>query len=261
MKVKGHKWLCGHRYVGFYTVEDPEYDGVPVDNFILCPPPLVDMAAIGLSTSGMRIIERRDPFGNLMGVYDLWDYLSESDQPWVPDYITQTEDYGTSRRFPETLVHDPSFSKLCAHPWDPTLSSRHIFVHAKAIIDVPEPFYQNRTHIKSCPAHIAGHDDNSMVWEMCAALWWESVDYWPKERRNRRYKVTLPRGDENPTCGYEADYIPKGVKPVFLPGIIMSLPLMSMEIPVDNSGDNEHERLMKLLENGGWQYNYEVTED
>jgi len=34
-----------------------------------------------------------------------------------------------------------------------------------------------------------------------------------------------------------------------------------MEIPVDNSGDNEHERLMKLLENGGWQYNYEVTED
>ena len=261
-------FTCGFRTVGIYVCERGSLDGSPVEFFMICPPPYVDMEAIGLSATGFRIIERVDWKGNGIGIWDLWDYVGLDDNPWPADFIEQTRQLGTSRKISEAVVASADFKKLEAHPFDPSLSSRHIYVHGRALIEDPEPFYKERSqHARPCPAGIEAHDKNESAWEMCAALWWEAVDLWPDGVKNRYHEVKLPRQKKyrdaqgGASLTYEADYIPRGVAPKFLPGIILSIPLMSIEIPRDQSGENEHDRLAKLLEDGGWQYNYEITED
>lgn len=258
-------FTCGYRTVGFYLCErlDLTPDS-PIDMFIPCPVPYVDMKAIGLGQTGMRIIQRVDVNGLGTGIYDIWDYISTDDNPWVPDFIEQSKNMGTSRHFPEPLVRDENFKKLKAHEWDPAQSSRHIYVSQRAIIEDPTPFYEHREHAKPCPAELECHDKGETPWEMCAALWWEAVGAF--EGGKRLHHVEIPRdwkqkGYDGPSFGYNAYHFPEGVAPKFLTGIILSIPLSKIEIPQDDSGNNEHERLAKLLADGGWQYNFEVTED
>jgi len=87
-----------------------------------------------------------------------------------------------------------------------------------------------------------------------------------KKPAPRRHKIWLPRDwpdvqPSGPSCGYVGDHMPFGAKLKYLTGIIMSIPIMGMEIPFDDSANNEHDRLAKLLEDGGWQYNFDITED
>lgn len=258
-------FTCGYRTPGVYVCERPVIFGKPLEHFIPCPPAYVDMAAIGLSATGMRIIERQDPQGAGTGIWDLWDYVSSadvihSDNPWPTDFLEQTRSLGTSRKMSPSLLRDPNLRNL-RRTGDNATTSRHIYVHARAIIENPALFYEARTGIKRCPAHWPEHDNDESTWEMCAALWWEMVGTYAIPRR---HKVRLPRDWEKygaPSCSYTADHMPEGAAPRFLHGVILSIPLQRIEIPRDDSGENQHERLEEKVKQSGWNYDFEVVED
>jgi hypothetical protein len=157
---------CGSRVAGGVYAELPLGPfGQPIEFFLSCPPREVDADALGLSSIGVKLIERN-------GIWHVWDIVGQEHYPNVADFVEELRRFGLSRRLPRTL----EFDKLSA-------DSRIVLLHRKAVIDNPADYYRTelrerlmRTHGEECfvprPEHEVPTDPSET---MCSRLWWQDV--------------------------------------------------------------------------------------
>ena len=253
---------CGTRKVGaVYTVTRPPVergiDPLDLDYTLICPPWVPwekSPTEIGLAAQGMLILERRNPDGTGTGIWDLYDWISEGDYPFFPDFFEENRNYGTSRLIPVT-----SPFKLL------TQESRHLFVHANAILADPRPFIIGpELRFKACPSGIDMHMNPQVdvgLYDHCTGLLWEAVGKYDPKNGSRNVTVELPRhrpADEAPSCIYQARTYPVDVTPAWSPGVLMWDTIEMFEI-VHDPVDNRHERAKKLIENSGTNIPYMIV--
>jgi hypothetical protein len=248
---------CGWRKAGaiYVTIPPtmefkPPYDKLPIDCYLFCPGWEVDLTELGLSAQGMRILERRDAFGNGTGIWDLWDFVgSEKGYPWVPDFVEEARIMGTSRLCPQPVIKSDEFKKL-----DPTVS-QHIFVSNRGLLndESAEILHNNRYFNPNNPTELASpcpignklHDEfPNQFFQPCTGMLWECVEN-TKERQ--AHIVRMPRDVKPPTFVYDAVSAAKEWKIGFKAAAFMALPLnITLEVITDTL-DKKHEKAIQML--------------
>lgn len=250
---------CGWRKLGAaYATNypEPEKDPLDLDHMLLCPPwrPWEKSPTeIGVVPQGMRVLPRIVN-GVSTGIWDLWDWIGEDSYPYFPDFFEEARVYGTSRLVPKTIP----FKLL-------TPESRHLFIHARAIIEDPLPFLENRYHLKNCPSHIEYHDKPDIangVFDHCTGLLWEAVDVMKKEGE-RDHPVALPRNrpeGEAPTCGYKACFPPFHTKVKWQSAVLAWTTIQQFEV-VEDPIDKKHEDALRIIAESGTNIPYMLVQD
>lgn len=250
---------CGWRKKGAaYVVNypEPEIEPLDLDHMLLCPPwkPWVKSPTeIGVAPQGMRVLPRVVNGVNT-GIWDIYDWISEGDYWFFPDFFEEGRVYGTSRLIPST-----SPFKLLSP------ESIHWFLHAKAIILNPEVLYQDRLHLKNCPQGIEYHDKPDLehgIFDHCTALLWEAVDVMKKEGE-RDHPVALPRNrpeGEAPTCGYKAAFPPFKTKIKWEPAVIAWTRIQRFEV-IKDEVDQKHLNAISIIEKSGTNIPYMLVDD
>ncbi len=273
IQARGCGWRVGG---GAYIIEksfkgeNDEMARKVIMSMIPCPVIYIEPESLGLSDIGMKIL----PDAN--GTYHLWDIVGTGDYPYPSDFIEEAIRMGISRRIPQSLMQSEDFKKLRGDS-NPVYSSRHIMVHRRAIIVEMDELYKQRTyrcaergHGPACPQGIPEHDHGERTYEMCAALWWEAVGHsheFPTTNDPRKRLVSVPRNWkamnlEFPSLTYWGDCFPAQVpNPTFLPGVILSVPIEGIEVIEDVSPEKKHEKVTRLLQNGGWNYPFSIVEE
>jgi hypothetical protein len=149
--------------------------GVPLENFLTCPPRPVDREALRLEAIGVQLIE-------IGGVTHVFDIVGRSHYPNVADMLAELKRYGASRR----IASSTDF--VCLTP-----ESRLVLIHERAIIRnafrlreilrdeelVRRPDAIGWTPLRLCPAkrldHTAFPTDDPQSGVMCQSLYWEDV--------------------------------------------------------------------------------------
>lgn len=150
---------CGKRVKGgAYMVTPLAAGGVPLENFIVDQPQIVNPISLGLSPIGVTLVE-------VNGVYHVFDIVGRNYYPNVADFIEEAKVLGISRRIPQTV----DFSLL-------TKKSRLVLVHEHAWINNFMGIWQTpewREDMIPCPTH----KHETLVTDYhCAAYWWHDVD-------------------------------------------------------------------------------------
>jgi len=252
---KGLNRGCGTRKAGaIYAVSDQvkheEEDFLDLSFMLVCPPWIPweeSVHDIGLSARGMLVRERINPDGTRTGIWDLWDWIGEAYYPYFPDFYEEAIRFGTSRLIPSTIPF-----KLLSE------DSRHLFIHPKAIIDEPKPFYVDRMPIRTCPHGIGLHDHPILehnIYDHCVSLLWESIgEYKTRREILREFPVHLDK-DQTPTFSYKALTCPEGAKVEWRPAVVMWDYIERFEI-VEDDIDKKHERALGLIDNSGTNIPY-----
>jgi len=152
---------CGRRVQGgVYAETSTSKNGKPVEAFLLCPPVVIDPAAMGITPVGVKIIQQA-------GVNNVWDWIGSVHYPNVTDFIEEVRRFGLSRRLPKTL----DFAKL-------DVQTGLYLLHSAAWINEPLPYHVDRIGGEKlgyawewCPAGRHEKDHS----EMCCGLFWENV--------------------------------------------------------------------------------------
>lgn len=187
---------CGRRVKGaVYAETRPSESGVPVEFFIVDPPRPVDLAALGLTAVGVKLVE-------VNNVWHVFDVVGQEYYPYTADYIEETRQKGASRRLPGNL----DYPKLGP-------DSRLFLIHQKAIIE-NFPKYPQPPAV-TCPKGLEEHQAAPLP-SMCAGLWWHDLP--AKERQ-------LPGGVKY--CGSQR---PPGVTPVYQHGVFFTLPITNLAV-------------------------------
>lgn len=260
---KGLNRGCGRRKAGLpYAVTgSPQERGmVELDlAFRLVCPPWVpwteNPSEIGLAAQGIRILERRDPAGKGLGVWDIWDWIGENDYPYWMDFYREAQVYGTSRLIPTTAPY-----KLL------TPESRHMFVHAKAGVIDPLPILKYWQRFYPCPKEIEFHlnpDIEHGIYESCLGYLVEAIGPYNKKNEGREITVELPRNrdkDVPPSCTYKALTLPPDVTVEYYAGVFMWDTIERFEV-VEDPIDKKHERALKLIQDSGCSIPYILCEE
>ena len=210
---------CGKRQKGGVYAEVPfnDSDGYPIEHFLQDPPTIIDPAAMGVAPVGVTMIERG-------GVHHLVDWVGSKHYPNVWDYIEETRRLGASRRLPKTL----DFSKL-------TSDSRILFVHARAGIANPVPFWYGvaTQHGAAgvCPKDIAAHDGEFA----CIGLCQHDIEGATDDGLPAMAPGQVFRRVGKTKTTYYGWARPDGVDPDYRPAIFMSLPLRRLAV-IDGPG-------------------------
>lgn len=214
---------CGTRVKGGVYAEIPlSKHGLPLESFLYCPPVPVDAAELGLSSVGVKLVERN-------GVWHIFDIVGKQHYPNVADFVEEARRFGISRRLSQNL----EFGKL-------TSESRLILLHDRAYIDNFEKY--RGTH--ECPKLKKGHDQDPLP-EMCISLWGEDlVDGTPLEETGRRVKRVMPSFE------YEGYSRPEGVTPKYKLAIFGSFPIPKLVV-VNDPEDKTHEKALSKAQNAG----------
>ena len=217
---------CGVRARGaIYCVVGTSENGLPVEAFLVDPPIVVDSAALGLTSTGVKLIKRAG-----VDVWDVWDIVGGDSYPNVADFIEEVRRFGVSRRLPKTL----DFSKL-------TAASRLVLLHGRAHIEnFADYFAAGDWWNSSCPKGLDEHREGvGSPGEMCAGLWWDDLD--------------CEEPECNPAGGYEAramrrkmpgfEYIahsrPENVTPDYKLAIFSRFPISNLAVIRDPDGSDE----------------------
>lgn len=213
---------CGKREQGGVYAECGRSPlGRPIEDFLLCPPVLVDAAGMGLSPIGVKLIEHN-------GVCHVWDWVGSKYYPNVADFVEEVRRFGLSRRISKGL----DFSKL-------TEQSRIFLLHSSAHIADPSPFQKARIGGKAlgldwdhCPkgTHEAGEKG------MCSGLWWEDVE-------GMEYSVNRISRREMPAFEYTAAR--PAVKSGHMLAVFASFPII--RLAVVKSEDGSHAKTADLV--------------
>jgi len=190
------KRACGRRIKGGVYAETRLSDrGQPIEYFLLDPPRPVDLAALGLTAVGVKLIE-------VNGIWHVFDVVGQEYYPYPADYIEETRQKGASRRLPANL----DFAKLSPE-------SRLMLVHQKTVIENFKQYPQPPA--VTCPKGLEEHQAAPLP-SMCAGLWWHDLP--AKERQ-------LPGGVKY--CGSQR---PPGVTPVYQHGVFFTLPITNLAV-------------------------------
>lgn len=216
---------CGNRQQGGVYAESGRAPyGRPVEDFLLCPPVLVDAADAGLSPVGVKLVKTE-------GVWHVWDVVGSKYYPNVADFIEEVRRFGLSRKMSKGI----NFGKL-------TEKSRIFLLHSRAYIDDPLPFQESRIGGKAlgldwdhCPR--GKHDSGETG--MCAGLLWEDVEKmaFTIGRKGRRdmpafsYVAACP--PVTSTCGTSAG------KSGHSMAIFASFPIMRLAVVASEDGTHE----------------------
>jgi hypothetical protein len=142
---------CGYREPGGAYLAIPlGPDGRPIEDFLIDPPNILDAASLGLSSVGIKLIQRD-------GVSHVLDIVGREHYPTVAAFVDEARRMGVSRR----VSSNTDFARI-------TAASRLLLAHLHAdIANAPEFPSEQR-----CPCHLDEHLTSGFS-EMCARLWWE----------------------------------------------------------------------------------------
>ena len=215
-------------------------------HFLFCPPWYIDPKQLGLSDSGVKIIQRIDG----SGVYDIYDVIGRSHYPYWTDFFEEADEYGTSRKVARTA----QFNLLSPE-------SLHIYVYSWANIVDPTPFYEDRLDIMLCPRGHKHHDDPIKdFYEMCTGLLWEAVGDGASGPRGYKREIPVHRPkDEAPITSYFCGRPPGGIEVTFEFAALMKTPI-EFEVtadPLSSAGD----LAMEVLADANNNIYYEMVED
>ncbi len=195
--------LCGQRVAGgAYAECRLSEEGVPLHEFLIDPPILLDCQALGLAAVGVKLIESE-------GVWHVFDIVGQEHYPYPADFVEESLRQGASRR----LAGNLDFTRL-------TLQSRLVLIHPRAGILNYEDYPWPASY--PCPKGLAQHMGEELP-EMCAGLWWQDLPglsdaFGRVERRlagGARYR------------GYAR---PKGITPQYHGAIFMVLPITNLAV-------------------------------
>jgi hypothetical protein len=259
---------CGRRTGGgVYGECGVGKDGLPLEEFIICPPVLLD-PRLGVSPRGVSLIPFQKPDGTT--VYHVADWIGESNYTNVWDFLAEARRFGVSRRFPKSL----NFSLL-------TTESRILCVHRRAAILNPEvysgrdlarfqrfpqnaPDYDAGNPIQGggylCPKQNPEHRaelSNGFPAPCCAGIWGQDVEggepLTAEDRHNYGAVVEQIYSEDRcfydwqdtrlvirrmPSFTYVARRAPDAVEPVYHAAFFASFPLTRLVV-VSGDGDAE----------------------
>lgn len=260
MKYTGGR-ACGESRIAggaYNSVEVGEDGGIPIETVLNCPPSLIpNIHQLGLSSRGVKVL---DLFGT--GVHHVYDVIGMDSYPYFPDYFEEGYRHGFSR-----LFQAPGTS----FPWNLiTRDSRHLLIHPRAILANSDQFFAKRLGTgpwdKGCPKKVEDHiypmPDLKMLKKldlpapMCLSLTWESM-----VPTNAEKKTLSGREFTRSGVGFNfpASIPPQGVKPVWMYGIVMWLPI-KIEV-VNDDQDGTHKDILSLLESNATNVAYELVDD
>ncbi|MDO9130970.1 MAG: hypothetical protein Q7U34_14000 [Anaerolineales bacterium] len=206
---------CGRRIKGAIYAETRLGDhGIPLEFYIVDPPRPVDLATLGLTAVGVKLVE-------VDGVWHIFDVVGQEYYPYPADYVEETRYKGASRRLGAKL----EFAKLGPE-------SRLLLVHQKAIIANYDQYPQ--PPVVLCPKGLVEHQSAPLP-SMCAGLWWHDLG-----SNGVRH---LPGGVDY--CGFLR---PQGVTPVYEHGVFFSLPITNLV--VINGGEDTEENYQATGKSG-----------
>jgi hypothetical protein len=212
---------CGTRVKGGVYAEIPLSPfGIPFDDFLFCPPIVVDAQAMGITSIGVKLIERD-------GVFHVFDVVGKQHYPNVLDFVEEARRFGISRRLPKTL----EFNKI-------TAESRLILMHDRAFIENFNEFHGE--HI--CPKDKDGHDQDPLP-EMCISLWGDDLIK-GEEIEGRRVKRVMPSFE------YEGNKAPEGVVSKYKLAIFAAFPIPRLAV-VDDPEEGTHKDALGKAKNAG----------
>ena len=188
---------CGRRIRGgVYAETRLGTKGQPIEYFIVDPPRFVDLAALGLTAVGVKLVE-------VCGVWHVFDVVGQEYYPYPADYVEETQRKGASRRLPANL----DFAKLSPE-------SRLFLIHQKAVIENFEQYPQ--PPLVDCPKGLDEHQAAPLP-SMCAGQWWHDLP-----ENGVRW---LPGGVEY--CGFQRS---QGVAPIYQYGVFLTLPITNLAV-------------------------------
>jgi hypothetical protein len=236
-----------------------------VDDFLIDPPRVVDMAAMGLSAIGTKIV----PWTYVdtktledVNTHYVLDVVGTDNYPNVADFIEETRRYGVSRR----ISRNSDFSLLDAN-------SRLVLIHERAWIENANEYYVAREEGRRwCPRDIANHMTARSYDGMCASLWWEDIEKGKepgeddrnavlthgRKIRNDQPGVQMHLQRENPraviremaTFRYRGMRRPDRVVPQYQHAMFATFPIRLIEVVRDRAG-GAHEAAAEAARRGG----------
>jgi hypothetical protein len=175
---------CGTRVEGAVYMEIPlSRTGVPLSQFIFCPPKKVNLEEQGLTSVGTKLIQNIET-----GVWHVFDVIGEASYPNVADFLEETSRLGVSRR----ISRNTDFSKL-------TQGSCLFVIHRRAWIDNwLELQGANRlNHFVNLPVCATGKHTEEDGWKtMCSKHWWSDVE--GSHEGYRKMQTFTYQGEESP---------------------------------------------------------------
>lgn len=142
---------CGLRQPGgAYLAVPLSPDGMPIEEFLIDPPLIVEAAALGLSAIGVSLIERD-------GITHVLDIVGTEHYPTLASFIDEARRMGISRR----ISSRSDFARIGP-------ASRLLLLHANAHIENAAEIPSDR----GCPCRVLDHLQESFR-GMCARLWWQ----------------------------------------------------------------------------------------
>jgi len=240
---------CGRRQKGGTYITIPTGErGVPLDDFLPCPPRPVDAERLRIEPIGVQLID-------VGGVTHVFDWVGSTHYPNVADMIAEMRRYGVSRR----IATNTDFSRL-------SKASKLFLLHARALIrnagqlrsilrdDVVErrPEATGWSPLAGCPArrmeHMAIPVEGPQPDEMCQALYWEDV-----EGGETVLDPQVPWRSVDRTVGsttYRARRRPDGFTPDYQLGIFAILPIHHLTVINDPEGGRHIAALERARRSG-----------
>jgi hypothetical protein len=201
---------------------------------VLCDPPIpIDIAELGVTNVGVRLIERN-------GVTHVLDVIGSHGYPNVADFIEEARRFGVSRRLSSSL----DFSVL-------TRESKLLAIHCKAMVKNWSAYRPYRGVSLSCPCGHAEHRVGAQIniykqyTGMCAGIWWEDVvGGEPVRETNAEIVRQMPWGSYRARARSEGRYA--SVMPEYQHAIFAKFPLTNLAI-VSDPENPEHTRQTREL--------------
>lgn len=229
---------CGNSRVagGLYAELPLGPGGRPVEDFLICPPRLLNF---DVPVRGQLPVE-------INGTLHLVDWIGSEFYPNVADFVEEVRYMGLSRRIAPVLATSRDDSKPASFVLEKlTRDSRILCVHAHA-------WLHNYEHYAPfdflCPRHHESHPHNT---PMCGGVWWWDVTGGePAPVPEHVCVVASERLVERsmPSFRYYARTRPDGVEPVYSPAIFAAFPIARFALVAGSHGEHEPmaDKLLKL---------------
>lgn len=196
---------CGVRVKGgLYLEAELGPDGIPPQQYLVCPPEPINPLDLGVTPIGVQIVD----FG---GVSHVLDWVGSQHYPNVADYLAELRNHGASRRISKSV----DFSRL-------TPESRLLLIHSRAVIKNAAELWQTLGGVSTwvCPVH--GPGGCSEGGQTCHALYREVVEGGAADQDDGGARSVIKKiGDTT----YHANSTPEGFTPEWGAGIFARLPI------------------------------------
>lgn len=217
---------CGaSRVAGAIYAEAGLSGGAPIESFLVEPPIVTDLDALGVSPIGVTLVP--GDLGAALDCCDVLDWVGSEHYPNVADFVEEARRMGVSRRLSSKL----DYSKLGPE-------SRLLLVHARAHVESWEEVYttwrlslppERRSDCWVCPKGRRGHESGNAT-GCCIGTWWHDITDGAPDPSSVTGEVIRTVG----STSYKG--WPRGVTPACLPAIFAAIPIRRLVVIADPDG-------------------------